>query len=106
MGERCAAGVRCGLTHGWGVLQRDTFTFESTLAYDGGPDGTRFLRRVVHGSHRFLRTGGALLLELGGKQAAALRDLLTSLGFVDVAELVDEEGDGRGLEATFGGRIA
>ena len=87
-------------------LHRDTFTFESTLAYDGGPDGTMFLRHVVEGSRRFLRTGGALLLELGGKQAAALRDGLTSLGFVDVAELLDEEGDGRGLEATFGGRIA
>ena len=51
------------------LLQRDTLTFESTLSYDGGQDGTALLRRVVADSPRFLRRGGALLLELGGEQA-------------------------------------
>jgi len=81
-------------------LQRDTFTFESTLSYDGGPDGTRILRRVLEGSPRFLKPGGALLLELGGNQADLLRGELARLGFVDVTVLVDEDGDARGLEAT------
>ena len=54
------------------LLQRDTLTFESTLSYDGGEDGTALLRRVVADSPRFLRHGGALLLELGGEQADAL----------------------------------
>src|SRR3954471_18810111 len=51
------------------LLQRDTFAFESPLAYDGGPGGTRLLRRVVREAPRFLRRrGGAVLLELGGDQ--------------------------------------
>ena len=51
-------------------------------------------------SPRFLRHGGALLLELGGQQADALRDDLAGLRYVDVEVLRDEEGDVRGLEAT------
>ena len=82
------------------LLQRDTFTFESALSYDGGRDGTDVLRRVVTDSPRFLRLGGALLLELGGKQADVLDDELTRRGYVDVTVLADEEGDVRGIEAT------
>ena len=40
---------------------------------------TELLRRVVADSPRFLRHGGALLLELGGEQADALRDDLARL---------------------------
>jgi release factor glutamine methyltransferase len=83
-----------------GLLQRDTFAFESPLAYDGGREGTEILRRVLTESPPFLRRGGALLLELGGEQAHALRDDLARLGYVDVAVLVDEDGDVRGMEAT------
>jgi release factor glutamine methyltransferase len=82
------------------LLQRDTFTFESPLAYDGGPDGTDILRYVMAESPRFLKPGGALLLELGGEQADALRDDLARLGYVDVTVLVDEDRDVRGIEAT------
>jgi len=82
------------------LLQRDTLAFESLLSYDGGSDGTEILRRVVTDSPRFLAPGGALLLELGGEQADALRADLARLGYVDVCVLVDEEGDVRGIEAT------
>jgi release factor glutamine methyltransferase len=84
------------------LLQRDTFTFESTLAYDGGVDGTQILRRVLIDGPRFLRSGGALLLELGGQQADALAADFARLGYVDVDVLVDEDGDVRGVEATLG----
>jgi release factor glutamine methyltransferase len=84
------------------LLQRDTFTFESPLSYHGGRDGLEFLRRVLTDSPRFLRRGGALLLELGGSQADALGDDLARLGYVDVTVLVDEDGDIRGIEATLG----
>jgi release factor glutamine methyltransferase len=86
------------------LLQRDTFTFESPLAYDGGDDGTQILRRVLADSPRFLRRGGALLLELGGDEADALRDDLARLRYADVAVLGDEDGDVRGVEATLAGR--
>jgi release factor glutamine methyltransferase len=83
-----------------GLLQRDTFTFESTRSYDGGGDGTEILRRVLTASPRFLRPGGALLLELGGEQADAIDDDLDRLGYVEVTVLIDDEGDQRGIEAT------
>jgi release factor glutamine methyltransferase len=82
------------------LLQRDTFTFESPLHYDGGGDGTDILRRVLAESPRFLRAGGAVLLELGGDQAAGLEGDLDRIGYVDVSVLADEEGDVRGIEAT------
>jgi release factor glutamine methyltransferase len=82
-----------------GLLQRDTRSFESPRAYDGGPDGTSILRRVVEGAPRFLRPGGALLLELGARQPEALGADLAHLGYADLDVLVDEDGDVRGLEA-------
>ena len=84
------------------LLHRDTLAFESTLSYDGGDDGLAFLRRAVTESPRWLRRGGALLLELGGDEASALREDLERAGFVEVRDLVDEDGDVRGVEATLG----
>jgi release factor glutamine methyltransferase len=84
------------------LLQRDTLAFESPLSYDGGADGTEILRRVLADGPRFLGTGGALLLELGGEQADLLGDDLARLGYVDATVLVDEDGDVRGIEATLG----
>jgi release factor glutamine methyltransferase len=83
------------------TLPRDTFVFESTLSYDGGPDGVDCLQRVIRESPRFIRPGGSLLLELGGEQAEILQDDLLECGFVDVAILSDDDGDVRGLEAIF-----
>ena len=80
-------------------LQRDTFTFESTLAYDGGRDGARLLRRLIRESARFVRPGGVLLLELGGAQAAMLAPALRAAGYTGVRELHDADGDTRGVEA-------
>jgi release factor glutamine methyltransferase len=68
------------------LLQRDTFTFETPLAYDGGTDGLDIVRRVVAEAPRYLR--GSLLLEIGGGQAATLGG----------EEILDEEGDVRGIE--------
>jgi release factor glutamine methyltransferase len=82
------------------LLQRDTLTFESTLSYDGGADGTAILRRAVNESPRFLRRGGALLLELGAGQSEALAEDLARIGYADVTVLIDEDGDVRGIEAT------
>jgi release factor glutamine methyltransferase len=84
------------------LLQRDTFTFETPRFYDGGADGTDILRRVLRGAPRFLRNGGALLLELGGDQAGLLTEELARLGYVDLSILTDEDGDDRGIEATLG----
>jgi release factor glutamine methyltransferase len=82
------------------LLQRDTFTFETALSYDGGDDGTTHLRRVIADAPRFLRPGGALLLELGAGQPERLQDDLIRHGFTDVSTFLDEDGDIRGIEAT------
>jgi release factor glutamine methyltransferase len=80
-------------------LPRDTFTFESTLAYDGGDQGTEVLRRVIAQSPRYLRSGGALLLELGGDQARLLDDDFARHQLVVHDHLVDDDGDLRGVVA-------
>lgn len=84
------------------LLQRDTFAFESRLSYDGGPDGADVLRRIAADARRFLRPGGTLLVELGGRQDALLREELSRLGYGDVGVIVDAEDDVRGIEATRG----
>jgi release factor glutamine methyltransferase len=86
------------------LLQRDTLTFESTLSYDGGPDGTEILRRALIDSPRFLEPGAAVLLELGAGQPETLADDLDRLGYGDVTVLHDEDGDVRGIEATWARR--
>jgi release factor glutamine methyltransferase len=83
-------------TYELGLLQRDALTFESPLAYDGGPDGLAILRRVVAGAARWLRPGGVLLLGLGGDQAAKL----SFPGFENVLVLRDEDGDVRAVPAS------
>jgi release factor glutamine methyltransferase len=82
------------------LLQRDTLTFESPLSYDGGDAGTDVLKRALAESPRFLRPGGALLLELGAGQPEALGEDLERLGYSDVSVLVDEDGDVRGIEVS------
>lgn len=81
------------------LLPRDTLVFESSVSYDGGPDGTSVLRRVVAEASRALRPGGALLLELGGAQAELLAPELSRSGFADLEVLRDDDGDVRGVTA-------
>lgn len=83
-------------------LQRDTLTFETPLAYLGGAEGTDLLRRVVAGAPLWLRPGGALLLEVGGRQDELLRDDLARYHYTAVTLLHDDEGDLRGAEANLG----
>ena len=85
-----------------GVLPRDTLHFEDASHYDGGRDGTAVLRRIVDDAPRYLRAGGALLLELGGDQADILGPDLERLGYRSVEAWADEDGDLRGLQAALG----
>ena len=51
------------------------------------------------GAPRFLRPGGALLLELGGEQVDVLQPVLEGAGYSSVQTWSDADGDVRGLEA-------
>jgi release factor glutamine methyltransferase len=82
------------------LLQRDTFRFETALAYDGGEEGLDILIRVLEESPARLKPGGALVLEVGGSQAGDLDGDIARLPYDDVVEITDEDGDLRGLELT------
>jgi release factor glutamine methyltransferase len=83
------------------LLPRDVVAFEPRVALDGGERGTRLLVEAVRRSPRWLRTGGRLLLELGGDQAAVVGALMKSVGFTDVDVIHDADGDVRGIAARF-----
>ncbi len=82
------------------LLPHDVRTFEAATHYHGGPDGTDVLRRVIEEAPKFLRPGGALLLELGGEQVDLVRPQLIDLGYTGIETWSDEDGDVRGVEAT------
>ena len=85
-------------------LPHDALWFEVASHYHGGPDGTDLLRRVIAGAPRFLRPGGALLLELGGEQAELVGSQMDDLGYADREVWADEDGDIRGVQATLPSR--
>jgi release factor glutamine methyltransferase len=68
---------------------------EPRLALDGGPDGLRLLRRLVADAGAALRSGGALVMEVGQGQADAVADLARQSGFTDVHSRKDLAGISR-----------
>ena len=55
---------------------------EALVALDGGPDGLDVQRRVVAEAPRWLRPGGAVLVETGASQAAATVDAMRAAGLL------------------------
>jgi release factor glutamine methyltransferase len=62
---------------------------EPVLALDGGGDGLEVIRRLVAAAPACLDPGGALALEVGAGQAAAVEDLLRQAGFQQVGSTPD-----------------
>ena len=79
-------------------LPRDVVAFEPRRALDGGPGGLDALVRVVRCSPRWLRPGGWLLLEVGGRQAPTVAAIMEAAGFDRIAVLQDEDGGDRAIE--------
>lgn len=61
-------------------LTRGDLRFEPPSALAAGADGLDDLRRLIHAAGAFLEPGGAVLLEHGHDQAAAVRSLLHAQG--------------------------
>jgi release factor glutamine methyltransferase len=78
-------------------LMREVRDHEPHLALDGGEDGMRYYRALFEYAPGWLREGGALVVEIGGKeQARALRSIApSSLRFVE--ECLDYSGTPRCL---------
>lgn len=66
--------------------------FEPAGALTDGADGLSALRTIIRGAPRHLSSGGALCVEHGFDQAAAVRTLFHAQGFRDVASLRDLAG--------------
>lgn len=81
------------------LLPRDAADHEPRHALHGGAEGTDLLVRAAAEAASLLRPGGALVLELGGDQAALLTPTLDAHGYAGIRLLVDEEGDVRGVRA-------
>ena len=78
-------------------LPRDVVAFEPRRALDGGQDGIEVLSALVARSTRWLRPGGWLALEIGGRQAVAVTAAMEVAGFGKIATLRDEDGDDRAI---------
>ncbi len=81
-------------------LSVDVREHEPKLALDGGPDGLRIYRRLIADAPRFLKPGGTLLLEIGWKQEAQVRELLEGQGsFESIQTFKDNAGHPRVIKA-------
>jgi release factor glutamine methyltransferase len=67
-----------------GRLATDELRFEPRVALTAGADGMSALRVVVVGAPRHLEAGGALVLEHGCDQRAAVRAALATSGFEEI----------------------
>lgn len=76
-------------------LARGDLRHEPPRALASGMDGLDAIREIIDAAPHHLRPGGWLLLEHGYDQAARVRALLASRGFVDVGSAVDLAGHER-----------
>lgn len=54
--------------------------YEPGIALNGGPDGLYFYRKIIEGSRNFLKPGGFIIFEIGGKQAYEVMKIFKSKG--------------------------
>lgn len=65
-------------------LQREVRAFDPALALDGGADGLTAYRALAQGARAYLAADGALMVEIGMGQSAAVAALLGAAGFAQV----------------------
>lgn len=80
-------------------LEPEVRDFEPRLALDGSPDGLKFYRILAAEGKRFLRSGGAMYLEIGWDQAEAVSGLLEAEGFTGIRTVKDMAGLNRVVRA-------
>lgn len=76
-------------------LSQGDLRFEPCSALVSGADGLDDLRHIVSGAAKQLTEGGYLLVEHGFQQGPALREILRSAGFSEIATRCDLEGQDR-----------
>jgi len=73
-------------------LEREDLRFEPRLALVGGEDGLACIREIATGAQNRLRPGGSLLMEHGHDQGDRSAELLSALGYAEVADFRDLAG--------------
>jgi release factor glutamine methyltransferase len=53
------------------LVDLDVFQTEPSLALDGGSDGLRYIKKVLHDAQGYIKPGGAILLEIDEDTGAA-----------------------------------
>jgi release factor glutamine methyltransferase len=81
------------------LLPRDVLDNEPRRALDGGPRGTTVLVQAAEAAERWLRPGGVVLLEIGGRQAGEMATTLTHAGLSRIRVHRDGDGSDRAIEA-------
>ena len=61
-------------------LQPEIYKYEPITALDGDQDGLNCLRLIIGGAHRFLNSGGRLLLEIGHDQKPEVEKIISGCG--------------------------
>jgi release factor glutamine methyltransferase len=79
------------------LLPRDTLAFEPRVAIEGGPGGLGVLARAIDRSAGWLRAGGGLFLEVGGRPADPAAAVMDRAGYLVTDVLADEDGDDRAI---------
>ena len=81
-------------------LQPEVRDFEPVTALDGGPEGLKYLYAVAENAHRFLKSGGLLLLECEGEQADIVLSKIEDTSFYTEVEIIkDMAGKNRVMKA-------
>ena len=83
----------------WAQLERSVRDFEPRTALVGGPDGLAIIRRLMPQAFQALKPGGALFLEIGEDQGAAVLELARAAGFRESQARPDLAGKDRMVRA-------
>lgn len=81
------------------LLEKEVKNFDPSIALDGGEDGLYFYRIIASIAPKHLTPHGKLFLEIGSRQGAKLKKLLTD-NFENIKILKDYEGAQRIVVAT------
>jgi release factor glutamine methyltransferase len=64
--------------------------YEPRVSLDGGKDGLDFYRRIIAEAGSYLKKNGLLILEMGARQASAIRDMLGQVVIFKTIEIIQD----------------